>query len=910
VPAASQLPPRGRVAPGAPGEVPSSGPVARFASLAARHGRVVVAGALALTALLAVPFLTFGSDEIASQEPAGSVFDARDALEERFGGDVIAWNVVIEANDGQILDRDGLLALRGRIQALQNDPVVGPILLEQTDPVTGQRAVGVQTVADAVDGTLLQRSLGGLDGADDAAVAAVVGPIIDERGPAELGLSMLASRDDASGSWTSPALVITVLADTAAIDGAIDDDGATDVLVVEEAARAVETILNDGDELQAFGIILDQNLTAGEQGEAAGPYIGFTVLTAIVLVGVAFSSYWTLAVVGAGLIALLVWLEGLSNLIGLADDQILATIVPIAMIAFGVDYAFHAVGRYREERTAHHDHERALARGLAGVTPALLLALGTGAFAFLANAISGIESITQFGIAAAIALTSAYLVLGIVVPVAVALIERHVEDKPVPGGRALAFGGGFAAAATAMAAVLFVVFLSPAIGLGLLASYLVVFLIVPALLIGRRAPVAVAAGTGRTTATAPGSDDPLAAMPDPQHAPPSDGRIAAAIGRTVSVVAARRVVVLPLAAVLTAAAAVSAVQVPTAFDVEDFFTSDSGFVVGIGKVDEHVGDQGGEPADVYLSTDLDDPATVAAITDFVAEVAALDTDLLARSSDGFVAIGAEALTVLDGTSSLSPLEASQLLAPANDDGHQAIRLELGLVGSRAQENVEATRALLDPMVADLRETLEASHPGSEAVLTGGPIVRQASLDAVSDSLQTSIPIAVLLCLMIAWTVMRSLRYAVVSLVPILLVIAWLYGFMNVAGFSVNLVTGTIGAISVGVGIAYAIHFTMRYRQELARARSRMEALEAAAVGTGLALVGSTVSSVAGFAILAFAPMPLFANYGLLTAIMIVLALISSLLVLPGLLLLVSNEPIEFEGPGTPGRLSEPVVAGR
>jgi uncharacterized protein len=851
VPTSSQSPSRGRVTPGSPGEVPTSGPVARFAAFTARHGRAVVTAAVALTALLAVPFLTFGSDEIASQEPAGAIFDARDALDQRFGGNVIAWSFVIEASDGQILDRDGLLALRERIEALQDDPVVGPILLEQTDPATGQRAVGVRTVGDAIDGTLVQAGLGGLDGADDATVATVAGQIIDERGPAELGVSVQATRDDASGWWTSPALVIGVLADTAAIDGAIDAEGDTDVLVVEEAARAVEDVLNDGDELEAFGIILDQNLTAGEQGEAAGPYIGFTVLTAIVLVGVAFSSYWTLAVVGAGLIALLVWLEGLSNLIGLADDQILATIVPIAMIAFGVDYAFHAIGRYREERAAHHDHERALTRGLAGVTPALLLALGTGAFAFLANAVSGIESITQFGIAAAIALTAAYVVLGIVVPVAVALIERHVQHKPVPGGRALAIGGGLAAAATAMAAVLFVVFLDPAIGLGLLAGYLVVFLIAPALLIGRRAPVVAtpsrSANTARTTIETVAAADPLAAPTD-EHAPPRDGRVATAIGRTVSFVAARRVVVLPLAAVLTAAAAVSAVQVPTAFDVEDFFTADSGFVVGIEKVGEHVGDQGGEPADIYISTDLDDPEAITAITDFVAEVAALDTALLARSSDGSVAIAAESLTVLAGTSSLSPLEASQLLAPANDDGYQAIRFELGLVGSRAQENVEATRDLLEPMVATLQETLEASHPGSEAVLTGGPIVRQASLDAVSDSLQTSIPIAVLLCLLIAWTVMRSLRYAVVSLVPILLVIAWLYGFMNVAGFSVNLVTGTIGAISVGVGIAYAIHFTMRYRQELHRATSRMEALHAAAVGTGLALVGSTVSSVAGVAV--------------------------------------------------------------
>lgn len=53
---------------------------------------------------------------------------------------------------------------------------------------------------------------------------------------------------------------------------------------------------------------------------------------------------------------------------------------------------------------------------------------------------------------------------------------------------------------------------------------------------------------------------------------------------------------------------------------------------------------------------------------------------------------------------------------------------------------------------------------------------------------------------------------------------------------------------------------------------------------------SSVSSVAGFAILTLAPMTLFAHYGLLTAIMIALALIASLFVLPGFLLLVADEP--------------------
>ena len=64
--------------------------------------------------------------------------------------------------------------------------------------------------------------------------------------------------------------------------------------------------------------------------------------------------------------------------------------------------------------------------------------------------------------------------------------------------------------------------------------------------------------------------------------------------------------------------------------------------------------------------------------------------------------------------------------------------------------------------------------------------------------------------------------------------------------------------------------------------------EAAGAGTGAALFASALSSIVGFAIMALAPMPMFATYGFLTAIMIVMALLATLAVLPGLLMLVTR----------------------
>ena len=82
--------------------------------------------------------------------------------------------------------------------------------------------------------------------------------------------------------------------------------------------------------------------------------------------------------------------------------------------------------------------------------------------------------------------------------------------------------------------------------------------------------------------------------------------------------------------------------------------------------------------------------------------------------------------------------------------------------------------------------------------------------------------------------------------------------------------------------------TERFREELRHTNNTIDAIKMTASGTGVALVASAVSSIVGFAILGFAPMPMFAAYGQLTAVMIFLALIASLIVLPCLLLVVTK----------------------
>lgn len=881
-----------------------------FSRLQNRPGGVIALVA-AITGLLLIPFLGMAPDISASTEPEGDVFTARDRIDTTFASSVHPTFMVVEADGGDLLRAQPLAALLDAEQALRTDPDLGATLFSYFDTETRTEVVGVVSIAGLVDDELRARGLAGLAGADDAEVKSVGTALIDRLGERSdaLGISALSSRD--TSGWTVPAVAITVLSDNTELGFATTSVNLGGDTNVEEFDRLVQEVFRvEG--LQANGVAIDVNLTSQEQGAVAGPFIGFTVLAVLLLVGVTFRSYWVLATVSVAFLVLIVWLKGISNLIGLKDDLVLSLIVPVAMISFGVDYAFHAIGRYREERTRGQTSAPAFLAAMTAVSAALLLAFATGATAFLANLTSGIESINQFGLGAAIALASSYLLLGVITPLVVSTIEFDVP-APSQSPRAVVgrMVGGVGAAAMAMASVLMLVFVLPWLGVLLMIGTTLGTLVLP-YLVQRRKTVGLRAGEVLSTSR--------------------DGRVARGVGRAVAAIARRPAIVLPVAVVVTAASATLAVQVPAEFDVEDFFSPDTDFVVGLDQLDSHVGDRGGEPALLYIEGDLADPVALVAVQARVDQIRKLETDSLARDEDGvsidggiFEVFAASfesdlmlglveqqtgvAVTDADrngipdsrdqvvalvsvATVSGVPFDAERL-ALTPDDVTTVVRLgdeprtlfEMGVVDSRSQESVTAARELLTPIV----EGLSADLGGTFVQVTGSAFVREASLEATSRALQVSLPVALALCLLLGSLFLRSLRYGLVSIVPIMMVVAWLYAVMYLAGFAINLVTATIAAVSIGIGIDFAIHLIVRFREELERHGSREAAVRTAGEGTGLALVASATSSAVGFGILALAPMPLFAAYGLLTALMVILALIATLAVLPAMLVAINRD---------------------
>ena len=400
--------------------------------------------------------------------------------------------------------------------------------------------------------------------------------------------------------WTSPALVFRVLADNEKLGG-VSSPGAGGInadesdLDKEEFNRNVQRVLR-GDEntYRLWGIAIDQHLEGEDEGQTAGIFVMFTVIAALAVVGISFRSYWAMALTGAGLGALMIWLKGISNLVGLKGGLTIELIVPIAMIALGVDFAVHAIRRYQEERAIGHAPQRALRVGFAGVLGALMLAMLSDGIAFLSNASSGIEAIIHFGIAAAIAAVSSFLVLGVVVPLATMRIDQLRRLRPGSASlvlRIITLMGSAGLMALTGASVLFLVVGFAIPGVVILLATIVGFLVIPVLIMRLRNRSLELQEDLRTFSIDTQRDEAKTSWVVP----------------VVISLARYRPLVLLVTAGVTAASVLLALRLDPELDVKDFFDRNSDFVVGLDKLDEHIAERSGEPGIIYIKRDLTDP---------------------------------------------------------------------------------------------------------------------------------------------------------------------------------------------------------------------------------------------------------------------------------------------------------------
>lgn len=884
--------------------------------------------AVAVLTIVAAPLAAARSQDDPNFDPTGEIYDTLDLVDARFinSSPIASATFIVEAQaGGDALTADVLREVRDSSAALRSDPDLSRDLAVQFSASLDEEIDGVFSLADKVDAAIPN----GLESATDADVKIALAELLGDGavgGPLRDTLSQLAtSRNgevdgDQIAVWESPAFTAIVAFDLTDLGGR-DPDGEGDFdPAAERFLRDVQTTLQgDGQATHTLGVAIDPTLTGEEQQSESSPFILLSVVGILVLVGALLRSYWAAALVAIGLGSTMMIFAAVLTTIGFKGGLLLGFIAPISVIAFGVDFFVHASGRAREQQVAGASREESYPRGLRLVFPALLLAVISSGAAFVSNGVAGIEAIVQFGIGTAIALVIAFVMLGIIAPRWLLTVEGMLGDPPLHRGLMLRHKFGFALMALVAGAMVTFSVVMPIVGFVALVAFVPLFVYLP-IKLTRESHMRAAAAGMPTGVVIKGA-----------------GHGFTAAGSIVHFLARWRVVTVPVTIVLAALGAVAFTQVESEFSFSDFFSSDSDFIQSLDLLEAHFGDtSGGGSSYIYVEGDLSQPDVLAGLDQVVADIDAADSSaaggFLSRDVDGAPNVSDNAVTIVrTATSSPDTLAAAGIeVTDIDGDGlpdepaqiaaiydlafTEGISTDDGFVAYPADSVTEllwsdgsGTYATLvqigittltdDDVILDARAALD----GAAASLESGPVGRELSMVSVSgqqvtvqDSLAAftqamllALPVALLLCALFASLFMRSIRYGIAAVAPILLVVGWVYGFMYLVDYKINVVTATIAAIAVGVGIDYSTHFTMRFREEFEHEPSRFPALRRAGEGTGGALAISALSSVIGFAVMAFAPMPIFVTFGTLTAVMIVFSLLVALLVLPSVLLLVT-----------------------
>ena len=833
----------------------------RLAETLVDHSKVVIVIMLLVTAGMAVGAGQVDDESDLDQFETGS--DARAAQEyiqqnfETEGQQDVTVIQAIQRGDNVLARESVIRSLELQQQIMEREEIAGT--LTEENPILGIGNVLAQAQIQRQFGEDAARSGGSAGGSQEITIQdqidvlsamseqeyeALVREVLSEDGN-QRALALMPSSYE-TGTTTAKAhnMIITQRTEGGTPEGpeGLGEQETTAQLELRELAN------QEDDQYTVFGsgIITDEiDRSFSDSFTIVGP---LALLFVVVALTVAYRDLLDIVLGVVGILVVLLWTFGFMGWAGITFNQLLIS-VPVLLIGLSIDYAIHVFMRHREHRGEEADGtpdvRGSMKTALFGVGVALVWVTATAAIGFLANLVSPIGPLQDFGLTSAFGITAALFVFGALIPALKVEIDGFLEARGIDR-RKRAFGTGGSA-------------FSGVLSTGAKAA--------------RRAPL----------------------------------------------------VVIALALLLSLGGAYGATQVDTTFQQEDFLAESppgwmnslpEPFAPGTYQAKDDLEfvqanfQQQGQDASLLIREDVTNPETLTWVqegTDAASETesafilangrADIRTPLTvmqrtARTNQEFGAAYQQADTDGDGIPdqnvealydqllAINP-EASNVIHRNEAGEYEALRIQVGLKG-------DVLAATVADDMRDVASTMEATSDGQlEVVATGDPIIGSDVEDALFETVIQSLLItlvAVFLFLAVAYRLTGdTASLGVVTLLPVLFSVTWILGTMYLIGMPFNALTGTIAALTIGLGIAYSIHISSRYTLELERQGDVWAAMDTTVTGTGGALLGSAATTVGGFGTLALAILPVLQQFGIITGLTIIYAFLASVLVLPSML---------------------------
>ena len=193
-------------------------------------------------------------------------------------------------------------------------------------------------------------------------------------------------------------------------------------------------------------------------------------------------------------------------------------------------------------------------------------------------------------------------------------------------------------------------------------------------------------------------------------------------------------------------------------------------------------------------------------------------------------------------------------------------------------------AFLKQLRADLTDKLGIAPDRIQ--FTGMLVLYNNVLQSLFRSQILTIGAVFLAILLMFLALFRSLSLSLIALAPNMLAAGMVLGTMGLLGIPLDIMTITIAAIVVGIGVDDCIHYVHRFIKEFEVDKNYREAMFRCHNSIGRAMYYTTVTVVIGFSMLTLSSFTPSIYFGLLTVMAMVAAVLGALLLLPLLIVLV------------------------
>lgn len=221
-----------------------------------------------------------------------------------------------------------------------------------------------------------------------------------------------------------------------------------------------------------------------------------------------------------------------------------------------------------------------------------------------------------------------------------------------------------------------------------------------------------------------------------------------------------------------------------------------------------------------------------------------------------------------------------ILSPyINIDKNEA-RISMRIIDSN--ENLRRNE-LIHKINHDLKDII--TNKETTYKLSNLMILYNNMLQSLFDSQIKTLGFVIIILFIMFLILFRSLKVALIALIANLVPISAIFGIMGWLHIPLDIMTITIAAISIGIGVDDTIHYIHRFKEEFKSDHNYLNAMKRAHESIGYAMYYTSLVIILGFSILVLSNLIPTIYFGLLTVVVMATLLASALLLLPKLLIM-------------------------